>query len=372
MVTSRRSCLRAMAAAPLAAVVAACGGGGGGGESDPPVQDASTRSWRMGFGGIPPQPVASVVVESIDMWSERAELAAMLPETPWAELLAGADANALIARDHLPLANYYRSKGLKVLVVVELNDGLARGAEAPQLQALGRSLSEPTVQQALRRYAVAVANVLQPDWLCLGAETNLVRLLAPADLYAAVRQSANDAARDVHAAGLTRPPVLFSSVQVETAWGLLPGQSPGFAGIATDYSDFPFSELIGLSSYPYLSFNRPVDIPANWYSRVLAGTSLPAMVVEGGWPSLSIAGHSSSQDIQRAYIDQHAVLLDSIGAIGVVQLYFADLELSTFSQPIPSNLYNFVSLGLTDTDFQPKKALASWDRLFSKTLALAS
>jgi hypothetical protein len=50
----------------------------------------------------------------------------------------------------------------------------------------------------------------------------------------------------------------------------------------------------------------------------------------------------------------------------VVQLLFADLDLATFPTPIPANLPLFVNIGLTDSDFGAKPALAAWDALFAR------
>ena len=373
--SSRRACLRALSLAPLAAALAACGGGGDAPVSGGTVVDgnlvtrpADTRAWRMGFGGTPPRLDVATAVQNIDLWSQRAEMAAIFEEVPWTDLLAGAEPQALLERNHVGLVNYYRAKGLKVMFVAELNDGLAREADAPQLRALGRSLTEPAVQQAWRRYVVAVARVLQPDWICLAAETNLVRLAAPAALYNAVRQCANDGAIDLRKAGLARMPVLVSSVQVETAWGQMPGQDGVFKGIAKDLEDFAFCDCLGLSSYPYLAKSKPEDLPDDWYSRVVAGANRSVMVTESGWSSANVIGLSSSPELQRRYMLRHAALLDGIGAVGMVQLVFADIDLASLAQPLPANLPVFAHLGLSDSDFNAKPALAAWDTLQARRL----
>lgn len=317
----------------------------------------------MGFGGIPPRLDVATLLQAVDLWSPRAEMVAIHEELPWAELLAGADPDTLLLRDKAPLVAHYRSKGLKLLVQVELNDGLNRAADAPQLRALGRSLAEPAVQQLARRWARAVAQRLQPDWLGLASETNLVRELAPPTLYAAVRRCANDTASELRSAGLARPPQLLASVQVETAWGLLPGMAGGWRGVAADRSDFAFADSLGLSSYPYLAHATPQALPADWYSRVVAGSGLPTLVVEGGWSS------APSPELQQAYIQRHATLLDSIGARGVVQLLYADIDLAALDSASRSLLGPFAQLGLADSNFGPKPALAAWDMLNARPLA---
>jgi hypothetical protein len=318
----------------------------------------------MGFSPLPPRPDVQVLLHGIDLWSTRAEIAAIHEELPWTDLLAGMAPDAILDRDKTQLIDYLRGKGLKLYFMEDLTDGLSRGEEPPQLRALGRSITEPAVQQVYRAYALAVERKYHPEFLGLGAETNLIRAAAPATLYAAVVQTANDAAADLRAAGRTAP--LMISVQVETAWGGFTGG--GYVGVEQDFQDFPFANVLGLSSYPYFAFPAPENMPANYYSRVLNGRTLPVMIVEGGWTSASVGTIVSSADIQARYITRHAQLLDSVHASAVIQLQFADLDLSAFPQPQPANLPLFVNIGLTDTDFNAKPALAAWDALHARRL----
>jgi len=318
----------------------------------------------MGFSGLPPRPDVATALRGIDMWSTRAELAIIHEELPWTELLGGMSADAILDRDKVQLVQYYRGKGLQLVFMGDLNDGLSRAEEAPKLRALGRSITEPAVQQVYRDYVAAVVRKLRPDYIGLAAETNLIRAAAPAPLYAAVVQTANAAAADVRASGTTAP--LFISVQVETAWGAFT-QTP-YVGIDADLRDFAFTQMLGLSSYPYFGYAQPEDIPSDYYSRLLSVRTLPAMVVEGGWTSASVGTISSSLDKQARYVTRHAQLLDSIGARGLIQLVFADPDLASFPPPVPPNLPLFLNIGLADSDFVAKPALANWDALFARRL----
>lgn len=351
----------------LAALALACLAACGGGQS-PSIQGPgtpTTRTWQMGFSYTPPHLTTDAVLQGIDLWSQRAELAAIHEELPWTDLLAGMSPDAILDRDKVQLVNYLRGKGLKLYFMADLTDGLSRGEEAPQLRALGRSITEPAVQLLYRGYVLAVVRKLNPEYLGLAAETNLIRVAAPAALYAAVVQASNDAATDLRAAGSGA--TLLSSVQVETAWGLL-GTGGAYTGIEQDFTDFPFAQTLGLSSYPYFGFARPEDIPENYYSRLLNGRTLPVMVVEGGWTSASVGTVQSSPDLQARYVTRHAQLLDSVAARAVVQLLFADLDLSTVPPPIPANLPLFAQIGLADSAFNPKPALGAWDAVYARRL----
>lgn len=334
--------------------------------SSAPPPPPPTRTYRLGFSGLPPRLDTATLLRGVDLWSTRAEIAAIHEELPWTDLLAGMSPDAILDRDKVQLVQYYRSKSLQLYFMADLTDGLARDKESPQLRALNRSLSEPAVQRLYRDYVGAVVRKLRPEYIGLAAETNLIRAAAPAALYAAVVQAANAAAADLRGAGTNGAPV-FISVQVETAWGVLGAQS-AYAGIDADWRDFSFTQLLGLSSYPYFAYAQPEDIPADYYSRLLAGRSLPAMVVEGGWSSAAAGAIASSPDKQARYVQHHAQLLDSVGARGLVQLMFADLDLTRFPPPLPANLPLFASIGLTDSNFVGKPALASWDALHARRL----
>jgi hypothetical protein len=355
-VGSRRRLLGA-AAALAAGPLLGCGSGGG----EPP---GPTRSWQLGFSPNPPRLSVQSVLQGIDLWSRRAELAIIHEELPWAKLLAGQSPDAILDADKVPLVQYLRGKGLGLVFMGDLNDGLARESEAPQLRAAGRSITEPAVQALYRDYLLAVDRKLQPAVLGLVAESNLIRAAAPA-LYPAVVRSANDTAAALRAAGSST--TLLASVQVETAWGRL-GGAGSYAGIATDFADFPFMQVLGLSSYPYLGWGRPEDLPLDYYSRLLAGRSLPTMVVEGGWASASAGAIVSSPQQQARYVTRHAELLDQVGARALLQLQFADVDLASVPPPVPPNLPLFASIGLADSDFVAKPALAAWDALHARRL----
>lgn len=330
-------------------------------QAPPPTAE---RSWQMGFAATPPEPTVSAVLQGIDLWSQRAELAVIHEELPWTDLLSGMTPEAILIRDKVELVNYMRQSGLRLVFMADLTDGLSRAEEAPQLRALGRSLSEPAVQQVARDYLLAVAALLAPEFIGLSAETNLVRAAAPASVYDAIVTTANAIAADLSNARVDA--VLFHSVQVETAWGLF-GNSP-YQGIAQDLQDFPFSGLLAFSSYPYFVFDEPEAIPDDYYTRLADATALPVMVIEGGWTSASVGTVQSSPELQTRYLLRHEQLLESVAATMWLQLVFADLDLSSYPSPQPVNLPLFVQIGLTDRDFVPKPALAEWDRIFARPL----
>jgi hypothetical protein len=323
----------------------------------------------MGFSVIPPKPDIRIAVRSMEIWTQRADAAIMHLDVPWALLLAGTSPEEALHRDGVDLEHYYRSKHLVLVVTIDVTNGLGRESEAPALVAAHRSITEPSVQRLYRNYVRALVAMLQPDYLGLAAETNLVRAIAPRPVYDAVVRMTNDAAADIRRQPSSSALPLYVSVQVETAWGKL-GKQAAFVGIDQDMRDFPFMKVIGLSSYPYLGgFKDPDQIPLDYYTRVRGSRLLPVMVVEGGWPSASVGGvFSSSPEMQSRYIARQSELLDAAKAIGVFQLSFTDLDLGSFPKPQPAILPLFASLGLVNSDLRPKPTLTIWDKVYARPL----
>lgn len=318
----------------------------------------------MGFALNAPRPDFNLLLQALDLFTRRSDAAIMSNEAPWDSLLAGVPPDDFVRRQQLPLAQFYRGKGLRVWVYLDPANGLNRAGEANPLVAAGRSITEPAIQQLYRDYAVAMDTLIRPDVIGVVLETNLIRAAAPAPLYAAIRQVANDAAAAVRAHDATVQ--LSASVQVETAWGKFGGT--GYLGVETDFADFPFIQVLGLSSYPYFVWSSPDSLPADYYSRLLSGHAVPAAVTESGWTSESFSTVVSTPAVQQRYIDRHAELLASVSAIAWFQLTFTDIELHSLSPSLADGLRPFSRLGVVDTVLAMKPALASWDAEFARPL----
>jgi hypothetical protein len=340
----------------------ACDKGDANSPTSPPGSELPARSFRMGFWAIPPKATQESALATIDAWTRRADAAIMHNSVPYQALLAGTSASTYVNTVDLPLANYYRAKGLFLVITVDVTDGLNRAAEAPELVALGRSIKEPAVQQVYRDYLVALATIIRPDYLGLAAETNLIREQAPAAVYSALVQMANDGAAAVGRASAASPS-LYVSVQADIAWGPPPS---AYRGVETDFRDFPFIEALGISSYPYFVYADPNQVPLDYYARLTNGRKLPVLVVEGGWTSGSAGTIQSSPATQARYLRRQERLLDSATAIAVFQLSYTDLDVSQYPAQQQASLGVFSQLGLVDTELRPKAALATYDSIFAR------
>lgn len=325
----------------------------------------ATRTFRMGFQNSAPRIDIDLIIQSLDLWTQRADVAMITTEVPWAELLGGMTVNDYVVNNYKDLVAYYRTKDLKLWVYIDPQNGLDRATDAVDLQQASKSIADADMQLLYQKFTIAMDSILKPDHLGLALETNLIRDAAPAAIYNGVKQAANATAHVVRARNATVP--LSVSVQVDHAWGKLGGNS--YTGIAQDFIDFPFIQELGLSSYPYFGFDDPTDIPLNYYTRLVEGKNLPVFITEGGWSSASVTTPNrsfvSSPELQKAYIEHHAHLLNEVGATAVFQLLFTDIDIAAVPDDVPDNIDYFLYIGLVDINFTIKPALIAWDKVFS-------
>src|SRR5437667_9714523 len=104
------------------------------------------RPFLMGFSALPPRMDSTIVVPAINFWAQRADAAIIHASPPWTALLNGVSPAAAVDTVQVPLANYFRAKGLALVFTVDATDGLNRAAEAPELVALGRGVPHTPIQ----------------------------------------------------------------------------------------------------------------------------------------------------------------------------------------------------------------------------------
>jgi hypothetical protein len=323
---------------------------------------AAGRTYRMGFATSAPEPNINEIIQSLNTWTAHADAAIISTEVPWDSLLNGEDPATYVTNNYVYVVSIYRSHNLKLWVYIDPENGLARQKDSDPLTAIGKSIAQPNIQQVYERFVVAMDSILHPDHLGLALETNLIRLAAPDSIYPGVKLAVNAAAAQVRAIDTKTP--LSVSVQAEVAWGRI-GGTTSFVGIATDYTDFPFIQELGISSYPYLTYSNPSDIPLNYYAQLTTGHTTPVFVSEGGWTSMNLAALNvqSSPAQQQAYIRRQGQILAQANAIGLFQLTFTDLSLSAWPATDSAELYPFAFLGMVDSNFIAKPVLTTWDSL---------
>ncbi|NOU17498.1 MAG: hypothetical protein HOO91_08065 [Bacteroidales bacterium] len=326
-------------------------------------KNLNTRTYRMGFQSSAPRIEFDLVIQSLHLWEQRADAAMITTEVPWDSLYNGMSPVTYVINNYKGLVDYYRTKNFKLWVYIDPANGLNRGSDALELVARHKSITQPDVQRLYRRFAFVMDSVLRPEHMGLALETNLIRGASPDSIYQGVKKAANDASIEIRA--YDTHVKLSVSIQVDFAWGKLGNGT--FNSIAQDFTDFPFIEELGMSSYPYFGFDKPQDIPLDYYSKLVIGKSLPVFISEGGWSSATVNNFTGTPEKQRDYIYRHAQLLDQVNAIAVFQLTFTDIDVSALPPNVPSNITLFSYMGLVDKDFNPKPALGAWDAIFKRS-----
>lgn len=327
------------------------------------------RTYRMGFQNSAPRfDNLDLFLESLAIWTTRADAAIISTEVPWKALLGGEKVEDYVVNNYKALAEYYRSKNFVLWVYIDPQNGLDRASDALALVDAGKSIAQPEVQAMYRRFVIVMDSVLKPEHLGLALETNLIRTASIPEIYNGVKNAANDVAAELRLRSTKAK--LSVSVQVDHAWGKLVGGL--YTGVEQDFVDFPLIEEVGLSSYPYFGFDQPSEIPINYYSHLLEGHTIPAFVTEGGWSSqpLDSPGRTffSSNQLQKEYIEYHQKLLDEVGATAWFQLTFTDIDLNSLPPDVPEIIDYFAFLGMVDTSLASKPALDAWDNIFKRKL----
>jgi hypothetical protein len=326
----------------------------------------TTRTYRMGFQNSAPHLTFEEAILSLNIWTQRADAAIITADVPWDSLFDGKTSEDVVLENYKGLVDFYRSKNLKLWVYIEPANGLDRAAEAPSLVKKDRSMTEIEIQEMYKRFAFVMDSMLMPEHMGLALETNLIRALAPEPIYLAIKNAANDAATEIRA--YDSDVKLSVSVQVDWAWGRLTDPALPYQGITQDFTDFPFIEELGLSSYPYFGFDDPHDIPVDYYSKLVEGKGMPVFVSEGGWSSETVTSFTGTLQKQRDYFARQRDLLDHAKAIGLFQLTFTDADVSSFPPGTPENLGLFSHIGLVDINLEAKPALEEWDEIFKLRL----
>jgi hypothetical protein len=328
------------------------------------VTNSETRTYRMGFQNSAPRVDFNLIMESLNMWTQRADAAMITTEVPWDSLLSGKSPQAYVTNNYKLLVDFYRSKNLKLWVYIDPANGLDRASDATYLVSIKKSIAQPAMQKLYRRFAFVMDSMLHPDHLGLALETNLIRGIASDSIYQGVKNAANMAAQEIQS--FDSKVKLSVSVQAEWAWGKF--NNSNFQGIDQDLIDFPFLKELGISSYPYIGYKMPQDIPNDYYTKLIEGKSLPVFISEGGWTSANVSTYAGTPELQKDYIIRQGQLLDLAKAIAYFQLTFTDIDLSTLPGGTPTNINLFAFLGMVDMDMKSKPALSAWDELYKKTL----
>lgn len=325
----------------------------------------------MGFGFTPPVPSVEAVIDIIPRIAAVSEYTIIQREVPWTRIRAGDSIGTILDDEWDELVAFLTgANGLRPVILIDPLNGLDRTEESNEARKNGVTLLDAGDRAIHEAFVLEVARRYQPDYLGLASEINTLAAHGDAALYAAIRDMINGLVPRLRDASPRSR--LFVSYQVDDAWGLtgLPSAVDQFALV----HDFASTDVVGLSSYPVFFWDRPEDIPDDYYRRFAEESGKPLIQVEGGWSSERTAWMAPSREAspgaQARYFATLFRLLDAVEAELLVLLLYSDLDLSHpgwgLSDEDREGLLNFARMGIVDTNLSPKPAYEAWEQAFAR------
>ena len=215
--------------------------------------------------------------------------------------------------------------------------------------------SDPAAVALFTSVAIGIVEELEPPFFVIGAEINRIWEQHPAeyeafvDAWPAVYRAIKSASPDTE---------VGASFQLEFMRG--GGYLSGTARAPHWQLLDPFVghlDFIGFSTYPYLDFETPEAIPADYYTAVADRTGLPIAFTEMGWPSQPLSnfpesGHGGSPSEQAAFAARFLELIEGLDVRFALWSFQHDLG--------PPGGPAFESVSLRENDGTRKLALAIW------------
>lgn len=213
---------------------------------------------------------------------------------------------------------------------------------------------DAATKENYRKSAAAFAETFKPKYMGFGVEVNMLYEKSPADFDAFAQFYG-----EVYDAVKEKSPgtKVFTVFQLEK----MKGMNGGLFGGTNDpakaewflLDKFPESDIAAFTTYPSLVYDKPSDIPTDYYSEIKSRTSKPIAFTEIGWHSAaSPKGWESNESEQAEFVGTFFNLTKSLEPEIVVWAFMYD----------QNTIEPFNSMGLLGSDGSEKAAWGKWVR----------
>jgi|Deesub1362A_J573_1020465.scaffolds.fasta_scaffold03379_4 hypothetical protein len=339
----------------------------------PYIAPVSRRPFAMGFNRWPSDLTQEAVEEMYAFIAQHGDLILHHLDNgvPWPEALQGAPFSQHLREDWASSRAAAPPGHLVFVAITPLNtdrDGLARYHGEQDNMPLpkpwdGLPLNHPDVKKAYLNYASRVVEYYQPDYLAIGIEVNMLAMKMPDswDAYLELH-------RETYQALKARYPHLpiFATFTYHHMRGDQEEADPAAQRAAVS-ALMPYSDLLGLSVYPYSwVFSETRRLPEDYFDLALQFDK-PIAITETGMPSQPFSAFLIRYDFQAQ--DQRAYLEFLLRAAAELDFEFvvnwAPIDFEPMLKHFPPGLRDlgryWAYTGLQRSDGCPKPALAIWD-----------
>jgi hypothetical protein len=356
----------------LTLAVLACGEQGPVTPFPTPVSSVfDTERAAYGFFPSPPEVTLESVLKLYKDLGEHADFVLIQQNTPWQDFVSGVDGESQTRTDLINQVKLARQNHLEYVFVIDALNGLNRRDFIGLPFGWKASFGNPQVRSAYTNYALWVVRQFHPRYLGLASEINTYMDAHPDDapnfvsLYHEIYAKVKAEAPQTH---------IFVTFQWEDLNNMFPqpeegNRKPYDANWRQVEAFEPDLDLWVISSYPFTVFKAGEEIPADYYTPLLARTSKPLAVAEGGFSSKPVGPFAGAPEGQVTYLN---AIHSQIGSRLTFWVYLLlnDFNLDSYAKMMKaqgqnpndiSTLSLFASVGLRSFDGTPKPALELWD-----------
>jgi hypothetical protein len=344
-------------------------------QSIPPTPQTSvfdSGRTAYGFFSSPPEVTLESVFQTFKDIAKHGDFVLIQQNTAWEDFAeGGTDSKSQTRTDLINQVKLTRQNNLEYIFVIDALNGLNRRDFIGLPAGWEASFANPDVRSAYKNYALWVMRTFHPRYLGLASEINTYMDAHPDDaqnfislyneIYSLIKAEAPETQ-------------IFVTFQWDDLNNMFPQPEEGnrqkFDINWEQVEAFePNLDVWAISTYPYLIFGTQADIPANYYTPLLARTDKPVAVAEGGFSSVAFGSVQGSPEGQVAYLNAiHAQLGQRL--VFWVNTLLTDFNLDSYANTMKKqgrdpqdaqSLGAFAYIGFQNSDGSPKSALEVWD-----------